>query len=129
MAYYIGTFKDYEKIPDKGRFKEYARISNGMPDYLKSHSEIQDWAFLAPYESLQNHFIKNDWSEPRLVNEYILYLEKIWPSICFIFGCHGQDTDDILFLCPDEKDGFSLRKVLTFFMKNHGYPLIDFIAE
>ena len=129
MAYFIASFKEYEKMENKDIFTEIVRVSNDLPDNLKSDHRIKNWAFLAPYNKLQNDYLKGYRSEPEIMDEYFRYLEKIWPSYGFIFGCHGQNGQHVLMLCPEEDSKrYNLRTMLKFFMKSRGYPLTNYYS-
>ena len=42
MAYFIASFKEYEKMENKDIFTEIVRVSNDLPDNLKSDHRIKN---------------------------------------------------------------------------------------
>lgn len=120
--YYTSYFGKLSKI--KENKKNYnnlliCSISHNKPDFLKHDMDVMDWGFLGPTKSLLRDYKNGLIDEPQYVERYRLYLEKLWPSICFVFGANYNR--DVVLLCYEKPENFCHRKVLATFLNNHGF--------
>lgn len=130
--YYIVDIKDLDHVNDKIHKLENLLVAKISPSIGISHLDkltVFDWTLIYPVDEILNKYKNLEIDDENFKFLYKRQLNKMWPSICFLFGnFYGHN---VLFLIDKSSNKVDrlIYETLSRFLDIHAFPLNDISVD